>query len=458
MDVTEAEWELESTRQECEEILARVSRARHGDFNATLEHPLPTPHVFTTIPSPAQRSDTSHTRILNDQPIADAARAPLNTPITNKHIPPANQGPPTLSGFRRSRSLDSALKQRSPPMAQADSQRDTHPDQGVEDDLSDEFLNHLVQRHADLCRKRQILQGEIEGRLESNKRLATEKLDCATVQLENIRRKEVAELTNASGRDTRIHLPTEAPEEPQLGLSLGLTSGKAQASSLSPDAPPPVSPTGAPTVAAPVPANTFFKGAKATTVVGSALLPPPSSPRTVAIDRLKDRLSELLRTPAFTPPKPPPKFQPTPGATVNTPQQNGRYLTRRANNPHSSNFSGGPTNSNGTHGLPSIQPGVRGGLQVPPPHTPQRPMRPPPYMPGTPTGMPSGVFVGAPHAASQTPQYVPGPVPHGLAAPGMPPPMMQGPGNQPYYVIHTCGKPVHYSPTFLGEQHLLLRQ
>jgi hypothetical protein len=134
-DVAVAERELERTRQECEEMSEHMTRARHGDSNATQEHLTPTPHVFTTVSSPAQRSGASHTRIPNDQHIADVTQALLNTPIQNNQIPPVNQGPPTPSGFRRGHSFDSSPKQRSSPDAQADSQRDTHPNQRVEDDF-----------------------------------------------------------------------------------------------------------------------------------------------------------------------------------------------------------------------------------------------------------------------------------------------------------------------------------
>jgi hypothetical protein len=64
--------------------------------------------------------------------------------------------------------------------------------------------------------------------------------------------------------------------------------------------------------------------------------------------------------------------------------------------------------------------------------------------------MPNGASVGALHPAG------PGPVPRGLAAPGMPPPTVQG--NHPYYVIHARGKPIHYSLIFVVTQPLLLRQ
>jgi hypothetical protein len=305
MDVTVAERELESIQQECEEISERVTRARHGDFNVIQKHLPPSPNVFTTSSAPAQ----PHTRILNDQHLADATEAPLNTPIPNKHIPPANQGPPTPSGFRRSHSFDTALKQPSSPEAQADSQKDTHTNQRVEDDLSDKFLNHLVQRHTELCRERQILQVQIEGRLEGKKRLATEKLGRARVQLEKTRRKAkevVEELKKASGGDTRIRLPTGAPGEVRLGSPSGLTSDNAGASSLSHDAPPPVSLAAAPTVAAPIPHNTFSKGAEATAVVGSALSPSPSTPGIATVNRIEDLLLEFRRPPTATPSQPPP--------------------------------------------------------------------------------------------------------------------------------------------------------
>lgn len=54
MNIALAEQELENTKRECQGLSARVTRARHGDFETTQEHRIPTQYVFTALLVPVQ--------------------------------------------------------------------------------------------------------------------------------------------------------------------------------------------------------------------------------------------------------------------------------------------------------------------------------------------------------------------------------------------------------------------
>ena len=237
------------------------------------------------------------------------------------------QGVPTSPGSLTGQSPDPGLKKR-----QADSQGDTNYDQRIEGDLSNEFFTRLVQRYTDLCHERQILQEEIEERIERKERLATEKLRCAKIHLETIREKAVevvAVLNETSEGDTQVRLPAGTLDETHLVSPIDLYPKKANNSRPLPlDAPPPLSPATDSTLTEPVPDNTSQKNATITTVVGSVLCPLPSTPRRATIDQLTNLISELRGgTPAPAPPAPAPAPAPAPPAPPAPPHKLPSYAT-----------------------------------------------------------------------------------------------------------------------------------
>jgi hypothetical protein len=59
MDIAVAERELESTKRECEGLSVRVTKARHGDFDMTQGHRLPSQYVSTASTAPVQLSEVT---------------------------------------------------------------------------------------------------------------------------------------------------------------------------------------------------------------------------------------------------------------------------------------------------------------------------------------------------------------------------------------------------------------
>ena len=313
MDIALAERELESTTQECECLSARVTRARWGDFETTHEHRIPMQYVFRAFPVPVKLSGARRISFPNDQRITGITQAPLNIPTGNKQNGPTSHGVPTSPEFLLGQSSKTVLKERVPLEAQADSQSDTNYDQRTEDDLSGDFLTLLVQRYTDLCHERQTLQEEIEDRLERKERLAKEKLRYAIIHLETIREKAVevvAVLNEASGGDTQVRLPTGALDETHVALPIDLVSKNPL------DGPSLPTPAAGSTPALPIPFNTYSENTVATTVVGSALCPLPSTPRGTTINQITELISELRRTPAAPPPPPLPLPKPPSGITA----------------------------------------------------------------------------------------------------------------------------------------------
>ena len=302
MDIALAERELESTTRECECLSARVTRARHGDFETTHEHRIPTQYVFRAFPVPVKLSGAPRTSFPNDQRITSIAQAQLNMPTANQQNGPTSHGAPAPPESLLGQPSETVLKKRVPLEAQADSQNDTNYDQRTEDDLSDDFLTLLVQRYTDLCHERQTLQEEIGDRLERKERLAKEKLRCAIIHLETIREEVVAVLNEASGGDTHVPLPTGAVDETHVALPIDLVSNNSCPLPL--DGPSSPTPPADSTSALPVPDSTYSETTTSTTVVGSILCPLPSTPRGAATNQLAGLISEPRDTQAAPPPPP----------------------------------------------------------------------------------------------------------------------------------------------------------
>jgi len=314
MEVAMAERELDSTGRECERISARVTRARQGDFGTPQRNRMTTQDLSTAFSVPAQPNGAHGTGIPNDQ--RSAHTTPASAPVANRQDHPADKGPSTPPRSLPHQLSSPALT--NPQKAEADSQRDANYDQRIEDNPSDESITLLVQRYIDICHERQILQEEIEDRLERKERLAMEKLLGARINLESIREKAVevvAALNEASGGDTRVRLPTATPDETQLAPPSGLDPINAHRPFTLPHASSSLSPAGGSTPTAPVPNNTFSKNATISTAAGSVLQPLPNTPRGATIDRLEDLISQLRRTPATPPPAPSPGL-PSNGVTA----------------------------------------------------------------------------------------------------------------------------------------------
>ena len=308
MYVVVAKRELESTKQECKQVSARVTRARWGNFETTQGHRMQTEYVFTALPVPAQPNSSHRMRIPNDQRGVDATPALFNGPVANKQNHLVDENPPTSPESLPNRSSDAAPKKRIPLEAQASSQRATNHDQNIEDDLSDEFLTLLVQRYTDLCHERQILQEEIEDRLERKERLATEKLQCASDRHEATRQEAVevlVALNKASGGDTRVQLLSGVTEETHQVSPFGLVPESASGSF------PLNAPLSAtePTFTPPAPDNTVSKNTTATGAVGLPSCSLSNPPRSTINDQLANLIAELRHTPVapLSPPQPPPK-------------------------------------------------------------------------------------------------------------------------------------------------------
>jgi len=311
MDIELAERELESAKRECEGLSARVTRARHGNFDTTHGHRIPTQYVFKAFTIPVRLSGPPRVSFLNDQRIAGVTQTPTNVPTANKQNYPTGQGVPTRPGSLPGQSSDTVLKKQVSLEAQAHSQKHTNYDPRPEDDLSNESLTLLVQRYTDLCHERQTLQEEIEERLERKERLAKEKLRCAIIHLEMIREKAVeivAVLNEASGGDTRVRLPAGALDETHVESPTGLVPKNANKSSPLPlAAPPSLSPAADSTMTLPVPNKTYPTNTVVTTVVGSALCPVPSTPRGATTKQPGDVTPQPRRTPSAPPQLPLPR-------------------------------------------------------------------------------------------------------------------------------------------------------
>jgi len=310
-DIELAERELESAKRECEDLSARVTKARHGDFDTTQGHRIPTQYVFMASTVPVRLSGAPRISFPNDQRITGITQTLTNVPTANKQTSPTGQGVPTRPGSLPGQSSDIVLKKQISLEAQADSQKHTNYDRRPEDDLSNESLTLLVQRYTDLCHERQTLQEEIEERLERKERLAKEKLRCAIIHLETIREKAVeivAVLNEASEGDTRVRLPAGALDETHVESPTGLAPKNANKSSPLPlGAPSSLSPTADSTITLPVPDKTYPKNTIVTAAVGPVLCPVPSTPRGATIKQPGEVTPELRRAPSAPPQLPLPR-------------------------------------------------------------------------------------------------------------------------------------------------------
>ena len=324
-----AELELENTKHECANINVRVKAALEGNLERTGK---------SGLPSEIRNNDL---RISIEAGAISFASKSGNT-------------------HKRSASLDRKKLFR--------------PSDRFEDDSNNEFLTLLVQRYTDICRERQMLQEEIEDRLERKERMAAEKLRCAKITLETTRQKAidvVAALSEASCGDTKINLPAGA---------------------------------------------TNSLGSKAVPIDAGSISGPGPKP------------------------------------TMSSPQQNVPYrppLLRDpsgADRPHPPNPSPRPSNNGGVLGPPGTWREVHGSPHVAPHPKSQRPMLPPPSVPGIPNRFPIGAAICAPHVPGQAPQRVPGQGPNGVGTQGMPAPIMHGTGQYPF-VSSISNIPVLYSPS-----------
>lgn len=199
-DVETAERELESTKQECAEIEARMEKARRGDFAST-----------AGSQGPVQGGSGAPEVIAQEGPPLSATIARPQSPATQ---------------ITRSRSYETLATSSLVPASTADSESLSGsviscPEQSTtgtsyeslgapEDPTSDEFLAFLVQRYADLCHERRGLQGDIEEKLDRKERMAQEKVRCAKIALDTTRQgavEIVAALMDASGGDAQVRVP-----------------------------------------------------------------------------------------------------------------------------------------------------------------------------------------------------------------------------------------------------------
>jgi hypothetical protein len=378
-DAVVAERELEDTKRECEEMLVRVTRARQGGFETTQGHLVPARYGLTTPLTPARPSAGRRESVPNEQRIAGATKTPLNRPTAKHKDHLASQGPPTPS--------DPPPKERSPPHAQADSQKDTGNDQSVENGLSDESLGLLVQRYAGLCRERQTLQREIEDWLKRKERLAAEKLRQAI--------KAMADLNEASGGDPRIRLPSSVTPASSSGLVPKIAHNPCSLPLDSPSA--------------------------ATGAVG-LVLPSPKTPRSAAIDQLGNLTSKLLHMPVARPlgSKEVPKvgvYEPGSGAMGIAQQNVSQYCPphlRKPNgvdSPHSLDFSRGLSNNGSVYDPPGTWSSAYSSPRMGPPPSPYQPIPPPQNMPIASNRLVNGAVVGFPHVSGPVSQPVPGRAP-----------------------------------------------
>ena len=184
-----AELELENTKRECADMMARVKVALQGNFERA--------EKFGVHPE-TRRNDMWIA--LEESVFPHTTNASGNTD--------ASTG---IDGQDRLKSVD----------------------RFEEDDSSDEFLTLLVQRYTDICHERRMLQEEIEDGLERKERLASERLRCANIMLETTRQKAieiVAVLNEASAGETKISLPvgdidTLSPKLTSIGVDGVLESG-----------------------------------------------------------------------------------------------------------------------------------------------------------------------------------------------------------------------------------------
>jgi hypothetical protein len=258
---------------------------------------MPTKDVLPTSPAPAKPNGSSLTTFPID-PSDDDEWVAGAIPAKQRHSQ-VSEGSPIPLG--------SLFNQPSTPLsqnAQGDSQKGASDDRQSEDDLSNEHLALLVQRYTVLCQARQTLQDEIENRLKKRERLAMEKLICAKIRLEEVRKQAVeavAELNKASGGDTRICLSAGAPDGAYLSPPF-VPDGAPGPGSL----PPTVS-----TSASPAAGSTNLFTPSGNPVSESNAATPPVCPFSgTSVDQLKDLISRLRRPTA--PPPPPPQAPPPP--------------------------------------------------------------------------------------------------------------------------------------------------
>lgn len=170
-----AEHELGRTKRECAEIEARVEKARRLEFDR-----------------------------------AERSRFLLETRLLVSPISGAKGGVLQATSDSDSFSVVSDPQQGTTSTGVDQISGLNHPNDS-EDDLSEEFLIHLVERYTNVCYERRMVQEEIEDRLEKKKRIVAEKLRCAKIALETTRQKAVnivAALNDASQGDSKVSLPT----------------------------------------------------------------------------------------------------------------------------------------------------------------------------------------------------------------------------------------------------------
>ena len=226
-DVETAERELESAKQECAEIEARMEKARRGDFPSTVGSQ-----------GPVQGGSGAPEVIAQEG-------SPLSATITRPQSPAAQ--------IIRSRSYETLATSSLVPASTADSESLSGsviscPEQSTtgtgyksldapEDTTSDDFLAFLVQRYADLCLERRGLQDNIEEKLDRKERTAQEKVRCAKIALGTTRQgavEIVAALMDASGGDAQVRVPrsnrhradthSDRVSEEELGCPSGPTA------------------------------------------------------------------------------------------------------------------------------------------------------------------------------------------------------------------------------------------
>jgi hypothetical protein len=206
-DLDTAQRELESTKRECAEIEARMENARCGNFSTSKKTEV-TPNG---APGAPEFTAEEHRPPIGtpQSPVAQLTR-----PRPDVTIPPATLPLiPASTADSRSYSVISSPEQST--TGSGNKSLDA-----PEDHMSEDFMNSLVQRYADLCHERRTLQEGIKEKLERKERIAAEKLVCARITLDTTRRNAVeivAALMEASGGDTHIRLPHADESDNQTG-------------------------------------------------------------------------------------------------------------------------------------------------------------------------------------------------------------------------------------------------
>ena len=206
--VERAECELKNTKLECAEIEARIERARRGDFDLADNFGRQAPQS-AMMEGEALQPSGDNTQLANTAP-----NEPIQ-PQAGIDEPSCATSPPILSSIPTSTADSDDFSVVSNPQRGATGKSYAQesipsPSGHSEDDSSGELLTILVQRYTDICYERRILKEEIENRLETKGRMASERLTCAKIALETTRQKAVeivAALNEASGGDAMVNLP-----------------------------------------------------------------------------------------------------------------------------------------------------------------------------------------------------------------------------------------------------------